>query len=84
MTEADGSDMCCFGSQPILSFRFVDVLQKYVHIRAAAFRNIQSILSSTDTSYLFSLYQIDFLLCTTDAWLLSAVSAVTVNPDLCI
>ncbi len=32
----------------------------------------------------YSICQIDFLLCTTaDAWLLSAVSAVT-NPDLCI
>lgn len=39
----------------------------------------------TDTNYLFSLFQIDFLLCTKPkARLLSAVSAVTVNPDLCI
>lgn len=47
-------------------------------------RNIHS-LSFTDTSYLFSPYQIDFLLCgAPDAWLLSAVSAVTISLDLCI
>lgn len=59
--------------------------QIYEHTLRVIFRKIQSILSYTDTSYLFSLYQIDFLLGTSpDAWLLSAVSAVTVKPDLCI